>query len=53
MAHAGIHGGFVAVAIAVAGLSNPGLLHWAVVFGVAETASVSMRRNAARSSDGT
>ncbi|NNH30782.1 DUF3307 domain-containing protein [Rhizobium sp. SEMIA 4085] len=38
MAHAGIHGGFVAVAIAVAGLSNPELLHWAVVFGVAETA---------------
>lgn len=38
MAHAGIHGGFVGGAVALAGLSHPELLHWAVVFGVAETA---------------
>lgn len=38
MAHAGIHGGLVGAAVATAGLSHPQLLHWAVVFGVAETA---------------
>ncbi|WP_327211261.1 DUF3307 domain-containing protein [Rhizobium leguminosarum] len=38
MAHAGIHGGLVGAAVAIAGLSHPELLHWAIVFGVAETA---------------
>lgn len=36
MAHAGIHGGLVGISVAVAGLSHPQILHWAVVFGVSE-----------------